>query len=97
MLYILRLNTTVVYILKTIPVQVKGKRLRPFSSIFMKEEIQSIQLVINLLGKLIGQVGRKKTKQNKTQNVQLVQSIQPYFRKIRKRKIAWEITNKEHV
>lgn len=85
MLYILSLNTVVVYILKTIPVQVKGKRLRPFSSIFMKEGIQSIQLVINLLGKLIGQVGKRK---KETQNVQLVHSIQPYFRKIRKRKIA---------
>lgn len=65
MLYSLSLNTVVVYILKTIPVQVKGKRLRPFSSIFMKEGIQSIQLVIILLGKLIGWVGKKKDKNTK--------------------------------
>lgn len=64
----------------------KGERLRPFSSKLGKERIQSVQLVINLLGQLTGQVEK---------NIKLVklynpvsgreQSIQPHVRKRREK------------
>lgn len=56
---------------KNISGQVKGEKLKPFSSKLRKERIQSVQLAINLLGQLPGQVEK---------NIKSVQAIQPCFR-----------------